>query len=243
MVVRIDDFLSEISAGGGMAMGNMFKVTLPSINKTSSETMSLLCKSVNLPGRQMLSAEKRSGMEMKKVAYGYTSEDVTMSFYLLNDYSTKDYFERWQDLVVNQETKEIGYHNEYAKQVIIQQIRKGVSFPVARKKLFDAGKIPSSIRGRLPRLGPIDFAQGEFDLDVLQPDDIVYTCFLLDAYPTSLVALELGNENQLLEVSVQLSYTNWRSATNKQLGIKELQTQQAGEALVGGAIQFARGLF
>jgi len=109
---------------------------------------------------------------------------------------------------------------------------------VARKKLFDAGKIPSSIRGRLPRLGPIDIAQGEFDLDVLQPDDIVYTCFLLDAYPTSLVALELGNENQLLEVSVQLSYTNWRGATNKQL-----QTQQAGEALVGGAIQFARGLF
>jgi hypothetical protein len=238
MVVRIDDFLSEISAGGGMAMGNMFKVTLPSINQSSSESMSLLCKTVNLPGRQMQSAEKRSGMETKKVAYGYASDDVTMSFYLLNDYSAKDYFERWQDLVVNQDTKEIGYHNEYAKQVTIQQIRKGVSFPVARKQLFDAGKIPSSIRGRLPRLGPIDFAQGEFDLDVLQPDDIVYTCVLLDAYPTSLVALELGNENQLLEVSVQLSYTNWRSATNKQL-----QTQQAGEALVGGAIQFARGLF
>lgn len=238
MVVRIDDFLSEISAGGGMAMGNMFKVTLPSINKSKSETMSLLCKTVNLPGRQMQSAEKRSGMEMKKVAYGYASEDVTMSFYLLNDYSTKDYFERWQDEIVNQDTKELGYHNEYAKQVIIQQIRKGVSFPVARKKLFDAGKIPSSIRGRLPRLGPIDFAQGEFDLDILQPDDIVYTCVLLDAYPTSLVALELGNENQLLEVSVQLSYTNWRGASNK-----KLQTQQAGEALVGGAIQFARGLF
>ena len=238
MVVRIDDFLSEISAGGGMAMGNMFKVTLPSINKTTSETMSLLCKTVNLPGRQMQSAEKRSGMEMKKVAYGYASEDVTMSFYLLNDYSTKDYFERWQDLVINQDTKELGYHNEYAKQVIIQQIRKGVSFPVAKKKLFDAGKIPSSIRGRLPRLGPIDFAQGEFDLDVLQPDDIIYTCVLIDAYPTSLVAVELGNENQLLEVSVQLSYTNWRGASNK-----KLQTQQAGEALVGGAIQFARGLF
>ena len=238
MVVRIDDFLSQVSKGGGMAMGNMFKVTLPTINKTTSETMSILCKSVNLPGRQMLSAEKRSGMETKKVAYGYTSEDVTMSFYVLNDYSAKDYFERWQDLVVNQDTKEIGYHNEYTEQVVIQQIRKGVSFPVARKKLFDAGKIPSSIRGRLPRKGPIDFAQGEFDLDVLKPDDIVYTCVLLDAYPTSLVAMELGNENQLLEVSVQLSYTNWRGGTNK-----KLQTQQLGEGLVGGAIQFARGLF
>ena len=133
---------------------------------------------------------------------------------------------------------EAGYHGDYAKNVVIQQLRKGVGFPVAKKKVFDAGKIPSSIRGRLPRLGPIDFAQGEFDLDILQPDDIVYTCVLLDAYPTSLVALELGNENQLLEVSVQLSYTNWRGASNK-----KLQTQQAGEALVGGAIQFARGLF
>ena len=136
MVVRIDDFLSEISAGGGMAMGNMFKVTLPSINKSKSETMSLLCKTVNLPGRQMQSAEKRSGMEMKKVAYGYASEDVTMSFYLLNDYSTKDYFERWQDEIVNQDTKELGYHNEYAKQVIIQQIRKGVCVPYGKKEII-----------------------------------------------------------------------------------------------------------
>jgi len=238
MVANIDKFLSEISAGGGMAMGNMFKVELPTIGDNTSEKMSLLCKSVNLPGRQMQSAEKRSGMEIKKVAYGYASDDVTMSFYVLNDYSAKEYFERWQDSVINQETHEIGYHNEYTKDVVIHQLRKGVSFPVAKLKLFDAGKIPSSIRGRLPRKGAIDFAQGEFDLDILKPDDITYTCTLFDAYPTSLVAMELGNENQLLEVSVQLSFTNWKGTVNK-----GLQTQQLGEALVGGAIQFARGLF
>ena len=90
---------------------------------------------------------------------------MTLQFHLLNDFGAKHYFETWQDLVINQQSQNIGYHNEYTDDVVIQQLRKGVAFPIAKKKLFDAGKIPSSIRGRLPRLGPLDFAQGEFDLD------------------------------------------------------------------------------
>ena len=133
--------------------------------------------------------------------------------------------------------KKHGYHNEYTDDVVIQQLRKGVAFPIAKKKLFDAGKIPSSIRGRLPRLGPLDFAQGEFDLDAITPDDVIYECKLLDAFPTSLTEISLSADTNLLKVSVILSYTNWES--NRQ----NVKTSQLGEALVGGAIQFARGLF
>jgi len=240
MVTRIDDFISEIGAGGGMAMGSMFKVKLPDLTRfggASGRKMEILCKSASLPNRQIITAEKRSGMELRLAGYGYTTGDVTLSFYLLNDYSAKIYFETWQNLVVNQRTQNIGYARDYTDDVVIQTIRKGVSFPVARTKLFDAGKIPSSIRGRLPRLGPLDLAQGEFDLDAIKPDDITYECKLIDAFPTGLTEIALSADGSLMEVSVNLNFTNWESTQ------KDLKTSQMGEALVGGAIQLAKKLF
>ena len=130
----------------------------------------------------------------------------------MNDMKVKNYFEDWQELAVNRENYEVGYFNDYTHPVIIQHIKKGVGFPVKKKKLFDSGKLPSSIAGRLPRLGPLDLAQGEFDLDFITGDKITYTCVLDKAYPTSLQAIELTNDaDSILEVTVQLSYKDWFS--------------------------------
>ena len=210
MTFRIDDFKSQVGASGGFAMGNMFKVFLPPLTGNMRE-MNLLCKAASMPGRQITSTEKQIGLQTSKVAYGYAVEDVTLTFHVMNDYKVRRYFETWQKLAVNDDTGEIGYYNDYTHPVVIQAIRKGVGFPLKKKRLFDAGKIPSSIRGRLPRLGPIDLAQGEFDLNAITGDDIAYTCILDKAYPTTMNAIELSDDGQLLELSVQLSYKNWRS--------------------------------
>lgn len=210
MTFRIDDFKSQVGSSGGFAMGNMFKVFLPPLTGDARE-MNLLCKAASLPGRQITSTEKQIGMQMTKIAYGYAVDDVTLTFHVMNDYKVRNYFETWQNLAVNQETLEVGYYNDYTHPVIIQQIKKGVSFPIKKKKIYDAGKIPSSIRGRLPRLGPLDLAQGEFDLNAITGDKIAYTCILDKAYPTTMNAIELSDDGQLLELSVQLSYKNWRS--------------------------------
>jgi len=42
-------------------------------------------------------------------------------------------------------------------------------------------------------------------------DDITYTLVLDKAYPTTLNAIELSDDGQLLEVTVQMSYKNWKS--------------------------------
>jgi hypothetical protein len=80
-----------------------------------------------------------------------------------------------------------------------------------KKKIFDSGKLPSSIANRLPRIGPLDLAQGEIDLNLLTGDKIAYTCILDKAYPTTLNAIELSDDGQNLQLDVQLSYKNWRS--------------------------------
>ena len=147
MVTRIDDFISEIGAGGGMAMGSMFKVKLPDLTRfggASGRKMEILCKSASLPNRQIITAEKRSGMELRLAGYGYTTGDVTLSFYLLNDYSAKIYFETWQNLVVNQQTQNIGYARDYTDDVVIQTIRKGM-----KKKLPASLALQSAVCTRL----------------------------------------------------------------------------------------------
>jgi len=210
MAFRIDDFKSQVGAGKGFAMGNLYKIFLPPL-KGDSRELNLLCKAASLPGRQILSTEKQIGLQQTKVAYGYAVDDVTLTFHCLNDMKVREYFETWQNLAVNQETLEVGYYNEYTHPVIIQHIKKGTSFPLKKKKLFDSGKLPSSIAGRLPRLGPLDLAQGELDLNAVFGDDITYTLLLDKAYPTTLNAIELSDDGQLLEVTVQLSYKNWKS--------------------------------
>jgi hypothetical protein len=217
MTLRIDDFKSQVGKGGGFAMGNLYKIFLPPI-KGDAREMNLLCKAASLPGRQLVSMEKQIGLQTNKVAYGYAVDDVNLTFHCLNDMKVREYFETWQNLAVNNETYEVGYYNEYTHPVIIQHIKKGTSFPIKKKKLFDSGKLPSSIANRLPRLGPLDLAQGEFDLNAVFGDDITYTLLLDKAYPTTLNAIELSDDGQLLEVTVQLSYKNWKSRKGDSVG-------------------------
>lgn len=217
MAFRIDDFKSQVGKGGGFAMGNLFKIFLPPL-KGDAREMNLLCKAASLPGRQITSLEKPMGLQTTKIAYGYAVDDVTLTFHCLNDMKIREYFETWQNLAINQETLEVGYFNEYTHPVIIQHIKKGTSFPLKKKKLFDSGKLPSSIANRLPRLGPLDLAQGEIDLNAVFGDDITYTLLLDKAYPTTMNAIELSDDGQLLEVTVQLSYKNWKSRKGDSVG-------------------------
>ena len=190
---NIDDFKSEVGKSGGFAINNLFRVFLPPL-KGDSRSLDVLCKAASLPGRQIQSQEHVMGLVNKKIANGYIAEDVSLTFYCMNDMKIKNYFEQWQELAVNRANYEVGYFNDYTHPVIIQHIKKGVGFPVKKKKLFDSGKLPSSIGSRLPKLGPLDLAQGEFDLDFITGDKVTYTCVLDKAYPTSLAAIELTNE-------------------------------------------------
>ena len=49
--------------------------------------ISILCESVNIPGRQITTIDYTAEKQTIKVPYGAINEDVTMSFILTNDYS------------------------------------------------------------------------------------------------------------------------------------------------------------
>lgn len=213
----IDTFKSKITEGGGLAMANLYRVFLPPITGVRTQDMDILCKAAQIPGRQILSTEKFMGTTTVKIANGYASDDVTLTFYCLNDMRIIDYFHAWQSKAVDQEEQEIGYFNDYTYPVIIQALKKGAQNPLLQpKKLFE-NKLPNALRDLIPPIGPLDLANGTFDLGLIGDtglrylaEGVTYSCRLDKAYPTTINSFEMTSEQDgLLEVNVQLSYKNF----------------------------------
>ena len=197
MSYSVEQLKSIISRKGGIAQANMWKVFLPALpGVQSARDLNVLCKDVILPGRQILTQERTIGMRPKKVAYAYGAEDVPMTFLLLNDYGIKDYFEAWQAMTIDFETQGIKYKDDYCRDIVITQLAK-------RKK--NGIDINFNIDLSANSLAEM------FDLSVTT-DIEIYKCRLKRAFPTTMNALQLNNEqNGLLELNVQMSYDNWES--------------------------------
>ena len=212
---QVDEMKAMISKKGGFALANQFRVILPAPNTISRVTdrrsnaedisdLNLMCKDVNLPGRQILTQERVIGMANRKVAYSYAYEDVNMTFHLMNDYSAKRYFENWHNQIIDFERKELRYKNTYTHDIEIIQYRKGAETADISKKTNIGFDINDNLR---------------FDLDItktrkgaITPAVEVYKCKLINAFPTTMNALQLNNEqNGLLEINVQFSYDDWVS--------------------------------
>ena len=131
------------------------------------------------------------GMEFQKMAYGYAVDDVSMTFYLMNDYGVKEYFDTWRTVVLDEANMTAGYKNEYARTVTIHQLRQ----PLA---------------GFSKQVGPIRFSGGI-------GGGTVYSVDLLEAFPVASSAVELSNDlDGLVQFSVTFAYTNWRRSSRTQ---------------------------
>lgn len=192
---RTNNYLVELpplSSGGGLSgLLGFVKPFIPSIpgitggGPASTEELNLLCKNVTLPGKQIFTSQRQIGNVNEKMAYGYAVDDLQMSFYLLNDYGAKTYFDQWMEQAYNSKTHEPGYKVNYAKPVTIHQLRK-------------------PLLGLSGGLGPIR-------INVGIGGGNVYSVKLIDAFPTTITQIDFSNEQDgLIEVSVQLSYTDWQ---------------------------------
>ena len=130
---------------GGPAKANRYQIELPprfrpidrEINDrgtngieepwTTPDNMDLFCRAVNLPGRQLLSQERTIMGNQEKIAYGYASEDVTLTFIDRDDHPIRKYFTLWQEQAFDLSDEKAAYHkpnfaNEYTRSVKIYQL-------------------------------------------------------------------------------------------------------------------------
>lgn len=207
--MSVDQLKSMVSGKMGFARSNLFAVQIPSefaggsllgriasfalTGQMGGGDINILCSNVTMPGKQVLTAERRVGMEYQRVANGYAVDDVSMTFYLLNDYGVKKLFDNWYARTVNDDAQIAPYKNEYARDVKILQLRRPIT-----SKTFNVG--PISIGA--------DIGGGT-----------AYAVQLIDAFPTTISAINLGNDlDGLVQLTVQLSYTNWKPASTGFLG-------------------------
>lgn len=99
--------------------------------------ISILCESVNIPGRQISTIDYTAEKQTIKIPYGVINEDVTMSFILTNDYYMKKLFDSWQSGAFDVNRYRAGYKNDFTADVIIQQLNQQ-NIPVFGVKLEGA---------------------------------------------------------------------------------------------------------
>ena len=213
MANSVDELKALANTKLGFARANRFLVTLPTSfgggggllqgiiglltgggGGASGRELNILCSSVTLPGKITLTNDRRIGMEFQKVAYGYAVDDVTMTFYLMNDYGVKEYFDAWRNSAIPEDGGNAftsNYKSSYAKSITIHQLRQ-------------------PLKGFSRQVGPIRFGLG-------LGGGSVYSVELLEAFPVATSAIELNNElDGLVQLTVTFAYTNWRRATNTQ---------------------------
>lgn len=151
-------------------------------NIPDGNELNILCKNASLPGKQILTTDRKIGMTNEKVAYGYAVSDISLTFYVLNDYGILNYLEEWQKLVLDEELQIAHYKKDYARTVTIHQLRKPLLNLTAN-------------------LGPIRLSAGI-------GGQIVYSVELINAFPTTISQIDFSNDlDGLVEITVSLSYT------------------------------------
>ena len=180
--------------GSGGILGSVLGLLNIGGGGASGRELNILCSNTTLPAKVTLTSERRIGMEFQNVAYGYAVDDVSMTFYLMNDYGVKEYFDAWRNSAIPEDGGNAftsNYKSSYAKSITIHQLRQ-------------------PLKGFSRQVGPIRFGLG-------LGGGSVYSVELLDAFPVGTSAIELNNElDGLVQLTVTFAYTNWRRATNTQ---------------------------
>ena len=192
-MASISEIKSSITFGGGLARTNKFLVSLPSLGSggivgfLGSRNMNILCRSAQIPGKQITTLEKRSGMKFEKVAYGYAVEDVTLTFMETALMPIRRYFDEWRELILNEDAQTAAYKTEYQKRVVISQLAMPLPF------------------GALTNI-PIDVNASTYSVELVNafPTTITSVDYNNEA-------------DGFVETTVSMSYTNWKRVSAGQL--------------------------
>jgi len=193
MTFNVNNLISSINKSG-VAKASHFEVQITGAGDSSlEESMMARIESVELPGRSLMTAEHKftNYGPINKVPYGgQTYGDLSMSIILSEDMREKEYFEVWQDSIVNTGAFETGGNRFSAR---------GYSQSKYNTKYFD------------DYLGTVIIRQYGSAGDLRS----IHT--LNEAYPIVINPISMAwSQDEVARLSVSLAYRNYQVVFQKQ---------------------------
>ena len=134
----LNDILSTFHSEDGYAVPNRFEcLILPPISGSNSSfasgslvgdprAVSMRCESTTMPGRNLAAMDDTNVYgPTREIVNGVTyAGDVEMTFYASSGLEERVFFEEWQKKAFNEETWDVGYHQDYVSEVQIYLLDK-----------------------------------------------------------------------------------------------------------------------
>jgi hypothetical protein len=135
MTFNVENFTSVI-ASKGLASSNKFEVAISFPNSARPRDLELMCDTVSIAGKTILSTPEIHYGVRREVAYNApTFDPLTLTFYCTEELSEKKLLDEWQNMIVQHSNPQnsnggnfdIAYYDTYAKDAKIVVTKLDVS--------------------------------------------------------------------------------------------------------------------
>lgn len=123
-----DTIKSTLLNSGGIAFNDKYLVTLnkpPAFELPGGQHMrqrlSLLCDTATLPTKSLATYEKQIYGPVKAMPYRMTFTEASVSFIMTDSMEEKKYFDTWQNKIIDQNTGNVGFFNDYVCDINIKK--------------------------------------------------------------------------------------------------------------------------
>lgn len=113
----LNEFISKVKSTG-LAKTNRYKVNItPPVTMRplmgSNRLVSLFCEEAALPGLNIATTEHNVMGEHRQFPYMKNYDNVSMSFYIDNDFEVKGFFDNWLRYISDDNSKITNYYSDY----------------------------------------------------------------------------------------------------------------------------------
>lgn len=119
----LNEFISKVKSTG-LAKTNRYRVSIatPIVMANLMDTgrlITLFCESTTLPGQVIATAEQRIDGETREFYYRRFYSNISMSFYIDNNFEVKRFFDIWMNSILSTQNKIVSYYKDYIAPTII----------------------------------------------------------------------------------------------------------------------------
>lgn len=122
----LNEFISKVK-NTGLAKTNRYRVTIatPMLMMgfiQSGRLITLFCESTSLPGQVITTIEQRIMGETREFPYSKMYDNITLSFYIDNNFEVKGFFDNWLNSVSNTQNKITSYYKDYIAPTVLIEV-------------------------------------------------------------------------------------------------------------------------